>query len=87
MSWLLAVLLALCASQAVPVARVQPGREACAIVWILQARARTEQRVAVRQIRRSREQPSEPGRPAAPQFPSQPFSSSLYQRPPPSALS
>jgi len=81
-SWLLAALLALCAAQAMPIARTQRIAETCPIVWV--ARTRAEQRVSIE--RRG----SHPLMRNAVAFQresrscSRLFSKSLYQRPPPS---
>jgi hypothetical protein len=87
MSWLLAVLLTLCASRALPVARAGQSREACAIVWIARARARAEQRIAVRRACYRGVRRATVCQPAEPLVRSRLFSNSLYQRPPPPTLS
>ncbi|MBZ5611430.1 MAG: hypothetical protein LAP38_24470 [Acidobacteriia bacterium] len=87
MTWLLAALLTLCASQAVPVARSERTGDNCPIVWIAPARARAEQRVVI-------EKPGSPAtpcaavtRPVGPPPDSRLLSHSTYQRPPPFSLS
>jgi len=84
MSWLLAVLMTLCASQAVPVVRASSSSDACAIVWIARQRARTEQRVLIDPAGRdSRRRATAPAS-IVPQAGSRLATHSLYQRPPPS---
>ncbi|HXA64160.1 MAG TPA: hypothetical protein VNV82_03355 [Bryobacteraceae bacterium] len=81
-SWLLAALMALCAAQAMPIARSQRIAETCTIVWV--ARTRAEKRVSIeRRLARPRMRNA-----VAFQRESRSctwlFSKSLYQRPPPS---
>jgi hypothetical protein len=85
-SWLLAVLMTLCASQAAPTVRARVSGEACAIVWFAGARQRAEQRVAVRPVGPSRPRSVSRVRIELP-VRSRLFSNSLYQRPPPSTVS
>jgi uncharacterized protein YfaQ (DUF2300 family) len=84
-SWLLAALMAVCAAQAVPAARVQRTAENCPIIWI--AEARVEQRVAIRKTASSPRLRMVIALPDEPVSISSLFSKSLYQRPPPVSLS
>jgi len=84
--WLLAVLMTLSASQAVPVVRTNAASGAIAIVWIARPRARAERQLPLRLLPVYR-----PLRAAVRQAVEQFLSSrlpfeSLYQRPPPFAL-
>jgi hypothetical protein len=82
-TWLLAALMALCATHAMPSARVQITPQNCAIVWI--ARARVQQQVAIErrdEYQRASILVSKPEK----QHHARPFSKSLYQRPPPISL-
>jgi len=81
-TWLLATLLAISASAAVPVVRAQTDGARSAIVWIAQDRA--EQRVRVQS--HSFAHPTRPAVPLnyEPPAKTRHFAPSLYQRPPPS---
>jgi hypothetical protein len=81
-SWLLAALLALCAAQAMPIARTQRIAENCPIAWV--ARARAEQRVSIERRRPLPRQRVVSAFPRESQSCTLLFSTSLYQRPPPS---
>jgi hypothetical protein len=80
-TWLLATLLAISASAAVPVARARTGGADSAIVWIAQDRAEQQVPMQPRAVRKERATLSIPY--LAPANP-QPPNPVLYQRPPPS---
>jgi hypothetical protein len=84
-TWLLAVLMALCASQAVPVVRSERAGSTCGVVWIARARARAEERVAAQRLAGVAIRAAA-GQLVDPQFRSRLLAHSLDQRPPPSPL-
>jgi hypothetical protein len=76
----LAALMAFCASQAIPSARVQSTPQNCAIVWI--ARARVQQRILIERRGEYQRASIALAKPEKQHY-ARLFSKSLYQRPPP----
>jgi hypothetical protein len=85
-SWLLAALMTLCASQAVPVVRAERVGVTCAIVWMARVRTRAEQRMVIREPQVYGLRRSNVCQPVEPRLSSRIFADSLYQRPPPLVL-
>jgi len=83
-TWLLAALMALCASHGLPPVRVQRTPESCAIVWI--ARARVERRLSIERRGAYRRASIFVARLEEQIAGSRLISKSLYQRPPPFSL-